>query len=956
MGKLRASIRKRVVGLRDWLSFSSSVRELVDALNREIEAPEKLQVKLKSHPSGFVRAIAWRRLTMAEAYLKLVTSKGVENFTERLDALAVLVHQAWHAKTLSMPINTARCQIALMKECVQAQGDLRRQLELMSDFTRASYGQETVIRRLLKELDLIEVPEDGKQLKELDLAWDDHVHDMMSQGTKTPSQLLVDAFVKGVSRLTVAYYDLSDPRLFEEALEAGRILGVEVEVGVEFSVGDKGQRLHFMYLPPQDGTAESIESLLAEHKEAFAPFIRGLASNAEGRHQTICALLENFNTTRLPELNARFRNIPFLQVQPLSWRDVEETIHGGQASHIHLGQLLADRLKPVFHKRVLYLKNQYEHSRNRLMRNEVSSWEVENIRTEYVRAREEYERCGPETMTERYVSASRRLADYDSAFRNLGELEGMQDLVGGRIAFIHPLSQGPSAGVSTLLRFHKLIAEIETFNMSDSLFRDPADLRRLNRLVELLNSGNESEAFHLLSDWGFGDVDRDLLGRAAAHYRNQPLKPRCGSDYIGSIALLPGMGFVSSKAISKRQLRLLDKHGHASIPVPIGKLVLQGGDVSGSVESGDRVVALSLPKAPKPNRVGDEVEAQSLGMLRVWRYLNPSLKGVLKTLVAYTPAFVMVGPWYAMLWIGITGFRNIMADLISASGFMIRAWRWDNVDKENLANSMFWTGFSVPILSGAKAGFDVLWPMMTVLAVGGFWHTLFKFWVIAFANGVYITSHNRLRGFDRKVIRANFFRTVLSWPLATAGSLVFDALTIPAIVQSKIWSDTVAGVIEGTGKFMSRMRLRQRDFLELFHNLLSSDRDGFVVAMSDIMYVWAKRDRGRSALGNLLAGRFSKTLRLPDQSAMSAEELVVNSHAALVRELAAEGNMELLTNMVLRSYSGREAVILTQLIGDHHEPFEEWLEHHIPPNALVQKAEEHRSARTAQETAAAASA
>ncbi len=943
-GRFRASVRKRVVGMRDWLSFSNSVRELVDALNREIESPDKLRHRLQSHPSGFIRAITWRRLTMAEAYLKLVASKGAANYEERLDALTVLMHQAWHAKTLSMPINTARCQIALMKECVQSQGELRRQLELMSDFTRASYGQETVIRRLLRELDLIEVPEEGKPLKDLGLGFDDHVHDMMSQGTKTPSQLCVDAFIKGMSRLTVAYYDLEDPRMYTEALEAGRILGIQVEIGLEFSVGERGKRLHFMYVPPQDGSASSISSLVERNADLFKPFVDGLAHNARGRHQAICALLDVFNSSHLPELNSRFRNAQFLRIKPLTWADVEETIHGGQASHIHLGQLLAERLKPIFHKRVLYLKNQYEHSRNRLLRGEVSSWEVESIHSEYLKARDDYEHCRPETMTERYVTPSRRLADYDSAFPSLDVVEPLMTQVGGRLVFIHPLSQGPKRAVNKLLRAHHLITDIETFNMSDSLFRDPADLRRLNHLVELMNRGDEKEVRRLLADWGLPDIDVAQVGRAVSHYRVSNLRPRCGSDYIGSIASLPGMGFIDSRAIPKRALKQLESHGHASIPVPVAKLLLQGGDPDAEVEAEGQVVALSIPKVPKPNPVGDEVGGTSIGPMRFWRFLNPSLKGLLKTMIAYTPAFFVVGPWYAALWIGITGFRNLLADLISASGFMLKAWRWDNVDKENLANSMFWTGFSVPILGGAKAGFDYLWPHISGDATG-FVYTLVQFWVIAFANGLYITSHNRIRGFDRRVIRANFFRTVLSWPLATAGSYLLNLLMIPPIVQSKIWSDTVAGIIEGTGKFMSRMRLRQRDFLELFTNLLSADRDGSVVATSDIMYVWARRDRGRSALANLLKGRIPPSVNVPASSEYTAHEVVVDSHQLLLRTLGAEGSMEMLTSKVLRNYSGREAVILTQFIGDMHEPFEAWLERHPPSERLVKTVEQQRRER-----------
>ena len=206
----------------DYLSFSQEVRALVDVLNTEIAAPDKVVFRPISHPAGFVRLLTKRRLTIAEAYIKLITHTQSASYAERIEALQVLVHHIWHSKNLSMPINTARVQIALMKNAVKMRGNRRAQLELMSDFARASYGQASVIRRLLRELDLIEVPETGADLSQMDLGWDNHVHDSMTEGRKSPTQLVLDAFIKGMSRITVAYYDVAERQLYEEVFIAGR--------------------------------------------------------------------------------------------------------------------------------------------------------------------------------------------------------------------------------------------------------------------------------------------------------------------------------------------------------------------------------------------------------------------------------------------------------------------------------------------------------------------------------------------------------------------------------------------------------------------------------------------------------------------------------------------------------------------------------------------------------------
>jgi hypothetical protein len=843
---------------------------------------------------------------------------------------------AWNAKTLSMPVNTARVQVQLMKECIQARGRRRRQLELMSDFSVASYGSEPVIRRLLREHGLIEVPEDGRNLAELNLAFDDHVHDSLSQGRKTPCQLLLDAFIKGMGRVCLAYYDLSDPRVFQEALEAGRLLGIEVEVGVEFSVGPKGNRVHYMLVMPTMGSSDQALAFLASHKQRLAPFAEGLKLNGTRRRDVLSGLLEAFNRDHLQAINARFRDLPYLQLEPLTWDDVTRAIHGGQASQIHLAQVLADKLAPILHKRVLYLRNQHEHALHGLRTGRVSSWEVEKLRQDCEHALEEYRNCLPHQLYQRYVVASS--LDYDSAFGGLEDLATALADFEGRLVLIHPLSQGCRKAIQALLAHHTLISSVEVFNMSDSQARDPADLVRLADLVTRLNEGDQDRAAALLESWGLHDeASSPLLVAACLHYRAQPLLPRCGSDYVGRNPWLPGMGFAFASRLGARSRKLLLAKHCRTIPHSIGVALARWNRQHQPLDPADptqphqedTIFAISQPQSVEPNLVGDE-NLETFGSLRdAWRYLHPAVKSAVKILVGFMPALYVVGPWYAMLWLGITGFRNMMADLISAGGLHVRSWRLQVVDLDNLSTSMFWTGFSVPILASAKYGFDHGWAALFATQAG-FFFTLTKFWCIAFANGLYISTHNRLRGFQPRVIKANFFRTVLSWPLATAGSLGLDLLAIPAIVQSKIWSDVVAGLIEGGNKFFMRLRLRQRDLLVSIHRLLDPGSPSRPLDMLDLLYVWGVRDMGRSSLKKILAGR-SKGLDTLSGLQRSAVPLDPQEVWLRLSELfSAPGAMEAITGAVLRSYSGRRAFVLTSLVADLHQPFLDWLEQNRP--------------------------
>ena len=293
------------------------------------------------------------------------------------------------------------------------------------------------------------------------------------------------------------------------------------------------------------------------------------------------------------------------------------------------------------------------------------------------------------------------------------------------------------------------------------------------------------------------------------------------------------------------------------------------------------------------------------------------------------PAWYFVGPYYALLWLGITATRNIMADLIAASGFDVRMWSADNVNRTNLANSLFWTGFSVPVLGWAMAGFQWLWALLG--AGTGFVEAVSMFLVLSVTNGLYISVHNRLRGFDRTVIRANFFRSVLARPLATLGSYGLGPMGVPSIVQTKIWSDVVAGFIEGTSKFVMRLRLRQRDFLEMFARLKTTDREIRYLAMADILFVWAKRDRGASALGSLLSGKGVLPPKTAVRMAIPLDQaLVRDTYLVLKDHFTSDGHVEALTAAVLSHYSGDEATVLTGFIGEHHDAFAQWLLGHPP--------------------------
>ena len=205
----------------DALSFGTDYQKLRRLLNARIDSRVSIEEIPLSHPAGFVREMKKRRISIVESYLVIIRYLESEHHRERIQALRLLGEQTSHAKNLTMPLNTARVQIALMKEAIKSRENKRRQLECLHDFTVSSFGQPSVIRSRLDELGIIEVPETGQRLADMDLGWDLHVHDNSSYGRKTPSQLVIDAFIKGISEITVAFNQL-DSREHRGGARRGR--------------------------------------------------------------------------------------------------------------------------------------------------------------------------------------------------------------------------------------------------------------------------------------------------------------------------------------------------------------------------------------------------------------------------------------------------------------------------------------------------------------------------------------------------------------------------------------------------------------------------------------------------------------------------------------------------------------------------------------------------------------
>lgn len=223
-------------------------------------------------------------------------------------------------------------------------------------------------------------------------------------------------------------------------------------------------------------------------------------------------------------------------------------------------------------------------------------------------------------------------------------------------------------------------------------------------------------------------------------------------------------------------------------------------------------------------------------------YLHSYLKNELKILIGFIPAFAtfaLTKDWWllayggAFIWFGITGLRNIIQSVLGSGGLSrspLLKWK-EYVSWDRLSDSLLYTGFSVPLLDLMVK--TLILDRMFGITTATDPVALYSF--MALANGIYISGHNVFRGLPREAVYGNFFRSILSIPLAVlfnwmigwmigaAGVIaVQDELQKWAAVISKLASDCVAGFIEGLADRFNNIRFRTMDYSAKIAQILST--------------------------------------------------------------------------------------------------------------------------------------
>ena len=904
------------------------------------------------HPNGIKEMTETRGLRIAFAVVHLLSSLEVGGMEDRINALRSLRNEVLDTAEGPMPKNTARVLLQIMKDLVRAHGDYRKQLELAHDFRIAASGKPRIVRRQLKRYHLLEMPEEWNQI-----SFDDHVHDVNTKGRKSSTHLVMDAWIKGIRRLRVIHYNHIEPRFAAELLEAAKILDIDIRIGIEFYARFRDKYVQLIWVPRGFADAQAFLCFLAE--PAVMEIMESGRQVSLYQQQYVPALLRKFNQSHRLDINKTYgiELPPINEADFMAYVGIGQKSRLHLAKFIH-DQMLKVLQVQTERLRAEYPSASPERCRaiTRWIES-MNTLDLEFVIDSYLAPEQNPEIRYPETpdddpdvpellqltpyellerLTRLYsgyrVTLNLTNLKAEDVLELLYDCQGMitrleifnlKDHAAGKTAHIAEISRLQEAiNKGSAIRLKQIIREIiERLKQSGAA----TNTQQIDKLTVIL-------------------YDIDML---KSYYSGKPLKARIGSDSTGRSPKVHGMGLVIRETLPKRAQRQILQDCRIdlreTIPIRIDAYKYR---VYIPRETGrpfakilDRLAAVLpvLSRLGVAHREGWQVQAASTRMahpgnivtlggaqkeivnglelkppdlpenrrLLGWRYLNSHLKNALKVLLGFIPAFLtfaLTKDWWvlayggAFIWFAITGLRNILQSVLGGGGFRRSPLLnlSDLISWTRITDSLLFTGFSVPLLD---------YVVKTVVLDRGFGVTTQTYPVLlytfmALANGIYLSGHNIFRGLPKEAVYGNFFRSILSIPVAVAlnagigGILTMsgtpginDILQKWAAIISKTASDFVAGFIEGTADRHKNMRMRfgehRNKFRELvdiyaqlellypdvqtFKILEDSSNPGrkaqaeardlekiIMIHALDMLYFWMYQPRSRSALQQFL--------------------------------------------------------------------------------------------------------
>ncbi len=851
--------------------FDPGDRELVEMTLRagtEESGWNMCKYASELHPRGILELVEPRGCRIVRSVMTLLDPfvPGIEAVNRRINALAMLRDELCEGLNGTLKYNTARVLPELAKELIRVRNTPDRALRAAHDLRMALLGNPRFIRSQLKRFHLVEMPENT-----LPVTFDYHVHDANTKGRKSPSHLIMDAWIKGIRKLQVIFYNQVPPEGAFELMRGAEIMGIDMRIGIEFRAVHRGRFAEFIWTPRGfSGADDFLKFLNREKNEKF----KASCEEAALYHTSlIFGMLRSFNVSGRRKLNA------FYKVELPSLSDGEFSAFlppGRRPSTTQAAEFIESRLREVLEKELAFLQTL------------TSPGEEEQKRLKQIASH--LHKLTPALIRGNYLEQQLR----DKVPSNLENLPRLMRLSPRELA--HELRRQSRSfrltlnltgltladAVEILFECEGDVTTLEIFNLKDHLRNLDRANSAINELRLALNSGNVVKLKSLIlraidevkstqvpdREETVASLKRILrrLPEFTSFYARAPLGAAMGSDSAGKAAL-PGAGAgmglavldtldkgVQRKILRKKKRPVLPVHTTVFRQVSFMSSRLfgpgsersewQSADLAESMDrTGGNLLSLGYCKRDRRSSLP---ESWFKNLEENFHYLNSNLKMFLKVAVGFTAAFLtffLSGSWWVLawfgapIWLGITLIRNVIQFRIASGTFRDAPFlKWKEfISWQRITDSLFFTGLSVPLLDFVVKNLI----MRQTFGITTENNPMLLYSVMGLANGLYITSHNLLRALPAQAILGNWLRVPLAIPIAFAiNALLYGVLNMLglqsaaaglqqwAAVISKFSSDCVGGVVEALAdralfikSRLGDLRRKQSDIFKLISDL-----------------------------------------------------------------------------------------------------------------------------------------
>lgn len=781
------------------------------------------------HPHGIKDLVISQEFRVAYAVINLLTNLEAGKAADRILALQALYDEVLTSAQTLLRRNTARVLLQIMKDLVRAQGNEFAQLKLAHDFRKAAGGTPRIIRKMLARYHLPEMPEDWSQL-----AFDDHVHDANTEGRKTPTHLIMDAWIKGIRFLTVVYYNAIEQPAAQEIIDAATIMGISVRIGIEFRTPFRGRFVSLIWIPRGFSDSQDFLEFLSENK-IVALMNKGRESTAWMQKHVLQALAF-WNTHQRVQLEDKWQ----CTIPPLSEESFKLFVGTGIASLMHLAGCLHRHILPILRERAEILRQQLrdiaaddKQERKLLLAElqELNVFDFESVMDTWLSAENNHAVAAshmPDNQTDMPEILTMQPGVLVSWLMNLHS--------GYRIA-LNLANLNAEDVLELLWDCQGGITHLEIFNIKDWHEGRLDNVAGINELQRVLNEGRgpriKQLVRHMIRDMDINPCNLDRVEKFQVilrnvpilweYYKASPLKSRLGSDSASRTTRNYGMGLVFPATLPPRAQRSLKQAAAQGVGIPM-RMRLEEHITYARSETPRWGEALSslLRKVPGCRHVGFDFHHEwiaqsdsahfcqkgnivSLGGLTAptdngllekkngaqckkrpgMDYLSTNATNFLKILIGLVPSFYSF--WYTqewwflawfgtVIWFAITGVRNVLQMVLAGQGLRHSSLlRWkDHVRFSRLCDSLMYTGISVLLL---EVMVRVLF-LEDCLDINVRDNPLLVFTVLNVVNGFYICAHNVYRGFPREAAIGNLFRSALAIPVSSLCNVLLAQLLL----------------------------------------------------------------------------------------------------------------------------------------------------------------------------------